>query len=55
MLTITDVYGKLIDTFEIVNQTTEYKNTSLSNGLYFYTLRSVNEEMQRGKILIVND
>lgn len=53
MLYITDVYGKLIDTKEIINITTDYKNTSLTNGLYFYTLRSNNEELNRGKFLII--
>ena len=50
---ITNVYGKLIDTKEILNTTTDYENTSLTNGLYFYSLRSNNEELQRGKFVVV--
>jgi hypothetical protein len=53
LLYITDVYGKLIDTKEILNTTTDYENTSLTNGLYFYSLRSNNEELQRGKFVVV--
>ena len=53
MLYITDVYGKLIDTNEIVKTTTDYENTSLTSGLYFYSLRSNNEELQRGKFIVV--
>ena len=45
--------GKVIDKVEITNATYDYKNTSLSNGLYFYALRSKDEELQRGKFLIV--
>jgi hypothetical protein len=51
-LKITDVCGKQIDEIAIVNATTNYENTSLSNGLYFYTIRSKDEELQRGKFLI---
>jgi hypothetical protein len=52
-LKITDVCGKQIDEIAIVNTTTNYENTSLNNGLYFYTIRSKDEELQRGKFLIV--
>jgi hypothetical protein len=52
MLYITDVYGKLIDTKEIVNTTTDYENTSLTSGLYFYSLRQGNEELGRGKFVV---
>lgn len=53
ILSITDVYGKLIDNLEITNTTTNYKNTSLINGLYFYTIRQGTEEVGRGKFLMV--
>jgi hypothetical protein len=53
MLYITDVYGKIIDTKEILNNTTDYGNTSLSNGLYFYSLRQGAEEVGRGKFVVV--
>jgi hypothetical protein len=52
-LYITDVYGKFIDTKEILNTTTDYENTSLLSGLYFYSLSRGNEEVGRGKFLIV--
>jgi hypothetical protein len=53
MLCITDVYGKITDTKEIVNTTTDYENTSLPVGLYFYSLRQGAEEVGRGKFLII--
>jgi hypothetical protein len=52
-LSIADVCGKQIDIIPIVNSTTSYENTSLTNGLYFYTIRSKDEELQRGKFLVV--
>jgi len=51
-LYITDIYGKFIDNKEIVNTTTDYENTSLLSGLYFYSFRQGNEEVGRGKFLI---
>ena len=53
MLYITDVYGKIIDSKEILNTTTTYENTSLLSGLYFYSLRQGNEEVGRGKFVVV--
>jgi hypothetical protein len=53
MLYITDVYGKLIDTIEIVNTTTDYENAGLSNGLFFYTVKQGYEEVGRGKFLVL--
>jgi hypothetical protein len=52
-LYITDVYGKHIETKEIINNTTEFENTSLCDGLYFYSLRQGVEEVSIGKFLIV--
>ena len=52
-LFITDINGKLIDTKEIVSTTTTYENTSLLSGLYFYSLRQGNEEVGRGKFVVV--
>lgn len=51
-LYITDVYGKFIDTKEFVNTTTDYENTSLLAGLYFYSLQQGNEEVGRGKFVV---
>ena len=52
-LKITNAFGQMVDEIAIVNTTTNYENTSLSNGLYFYTIRSKDEELQRGKFLVV--
>lgn len=54
ILYITDVFGKNIDSKVIVNSTTDYENTSLQNGMYFYSLREGMEELGRGKFLVVN-
>jgi len=53
MLYITDVYGKLIDKKVIVSTNTDYENTSLQHGLYFYSIRQGLDEVGRGKFLIV--
>jgi len=52
MLYITDVYGKIIDTKEIVNLITDYENISLNNGLFFYSLIQGCEEVGRGKFVV---
>lgn len=54
MLYITDIYGKIIDSKEIVNTTTDYENTSLLAGLYFYSLQQGNQEVGRGKFVVLN-
>jgi hypothetical protein len=53
MLYITDLYGKLIDTKEIINTSTDYENTSLTAGLYFYSLRQEDKEVWRGKFVVL--
>jgi Secretion system C-terminal sorting domain len=53
ILRIIDVYGNLIDVIETTNTTINYENTSLPSGLHFYSLSQGNEEVGRGKILIV--
>lgn len=53
-LNITDAFGELIDQIEIINSTTEYENTRLKNGLYFYTIRQGIEELGRGKFMIIH-
>jgi hypothetical protein len=52
-LIINNAFGQMVDEITIVNETTNYQNTSLTNGLYFYTIRNNEEELQRGKFLIV--
>jgi hypothetical protein len=54
IFSITDIYGKQLDQIEIINSTTEYENTRLKNGLYFYTIRRGNEELGRGKFMVIN-
>jgi hypothetical protein len=44
---------KIIDTKEIVNKTAAYENSSLNNGLYFYSLRQGKDEIGRGKFVVV--
>jgi len=51
---ITDIYGKQLDQIEIINSTTEYENTRLNNGLYFYTIRQGIEELGRGKFMVIH-
>lgn len=53
MLYITDVFGKLVDSKKIVSTDSDYENTGLTNGLYFYILRQGVDEVGRGKFLIV--
>ena len=40
-----------LDQIEIINSTTEYENTRLNNGLYFYVIRRGVEELERWKYL----
>lgn len=54
ILSITDIYGKQLDQIEIINTTTEYENTRLKNGLYFYTIRQGIEELGRGKFMVIH-
>ncbi len=49
-----DVYGKLIDEIIITNEITNYENTMLSNGMYFYSLRRGVEELGNGKIIVLH-
>jgi hypothetical protein len=52
IFSITDIYGKQLDQIEIINSTTEYENTGLNIGLYFYTIRQGIEELGRGKFIV---
>ena len=52
LLSITDVYGKLIDVAEITSVIYDYENTNLNNGLYFYSIRNKEKEIGRGKIVV---
>jgi hypothetical protein len=54
IFSITDIYGKQLDQIEIINSMTEYENTRLNNGLYFYTIRQSNEELVRGKFMVIH-
>lgn len=54
IFSITDIYGKQLDQIENINSTTEYENTRLKNGLYFYTIRRGNEELGRGKFMVIH-
>jgi hypothetical protein len=47
------VYGENIDSKEIESNSTNYENISLNNGVYFYNLRQGNEEIGRGKFVVV--
>jgi hypothetical protein len=53
-LTITDIYGELIDVTIITNALTNYENINLKNGIYFYTIRQGIEEIGKGKILVLH-
>jgi hypothetical protein len=53
LLTITDVYGKVLDTIEVSNTFTNYENPSLIPGMYFYTVKQGYEEVGRGKFLVL--
>jgi OOP family OmpA-OmpF porin len=53
MLFITNVYGENIDSKEVESNSTNFENTSLNNGVYFYNLRQGNEEIGRGKFVVV--
>jgi hypothetical protein len=52
ILSITDLNGNQLDQIEITNSNTEYENTRLENGLYFYTIRQGIEELGRGKFMV---
>jgi hypothetical protein len=54
IFSITDIYGKQLDQIEIINSSTEYENTRLNNGLYFYTIRQGIEELGRGKFMVIH-
>jgi hypothetical protein len=54
ILSITDIFGKQMDQIEIINSTTEYENTKLDNGLYFYTIRQGTDELGRGKFMVIH-
>jgi hypothetical protein len=53
LLSITDVYGKVLDTIEVSNSFTNYENPSLIPGMYFYTVKQGYEEVGRGKFLVL--
>jgi hypothetical protein len=53
LLTITDVYGKVLDTIEVSNTFTNYENPSLIPGMYFYSIRQRNDVISNGKIIVV--
>ena len=53
LLTITDLYGKVLDTIEVSNTFTNYENPSLIPGMYFYSIRQRNDEISNGKIIVV--
>jgi hypothetical protein len=53
MLYINDIFGKLIDSKELLQTSTDYENTLLNNGFYFYNLMQGNEEVGRGKFVVV--
>jgi hypothetical protein len=54
ILSITDIFGKQMDQIEIINSTTEYENTRLNDGLYFYTIRQGIEVLGRGKFMVIH-
>jgi hypothetical protein len=53
-LTITDLYGELIDEMIITSALTNYENINLKNGMYFYSLRQGIEETGKGKIMVIH-
>lgn len=53
-LTITDLYGELIDEMIMTNSLTNYENINLKNGIYFYSLRQGSEEIGNGKIMVMH-
>jgi hypothetical protein len=53
-LSITDLYGELIDEMIITNEFTNYENINLKSGIYFYNLRQGIEELGKGKIMVMH-
>jgi hypothetical protein len=52
-LSITDLYGTLIDELIITYEFTNYENINLKSGIYFYNLRQGIEEVGKGKIMVM--
>jgi len=52
-LVITDVYANEIDKIQITSPSTNYQNSNLANGLYFYSLQQNSVVVAKGKIIIV--
>jgi hypothetical protein len=52
ILTITNTLGQVIDKINLVSTITNYENTQLENGIYFYTVTEKNTILAKGKMIV---